>query len=245
MIALPQDFAMDCADAYAAPAGSPRNEQALMLRYLPLVKRAARHLQSQVVAVFSREDLEQVGLMGLLEALRRYGGEPDEQFESFAFKRIRGAMLDELRRQDWRGRQVRQQAHAFNKVVREQYNRRGRSATEQELADAMQVDLEEVRNLMCASQAEAMQSLEELLEAGGHEPEQAPEFDALEMQLTVKKALSALPEREQRLLSLYYQHELNMKEIALVLGITESRVCQLHKHCVEQLNRQLRDLFQA
>jgi len=242
-MALPHDIAMDCAQAYGAAPGNAQNEQALLLRYLPLVKRAARHLQSQVGAVFSREDLEQVGLMGLLEALRRYGGEPDEQFESFAFKRIRGAMLDELRRQDWRGRQVRQQAHAFNKVARELYNRHGRVATEQELAQALQVDLETVRELLCASQAEAMQSLEEMLEAGGHEPTQAQEFDALEMQLTLKKALAALPEREQRLLSLYYQHELNMKEIALVLGITESRVCQLHKHCVEQLNQQLRDLF--
>ena len=99
----------------AAPVLGPVREQALLRRYLPLVKGAASHLRSQVSASFSREDLEQVGMMGLLEALRRYGGEPDEQFESYAFKRIRGAMLDELRRQDWRPRQTRQQAHGFKR----------------------------------------------------------------------------------------------------------------------------------
>lgn len=96
-------------------ASAPRTgEQAILSRYLPLVKRAATHLRSQVSASFDQEDMEQVGMMGLLEAWRRYGGEPDAQFESYAFKRVRGAMLDELRRLDWRPRQLRQQVHGHN-----------------------------------------------------------------------------------------------------------------------------------
>lgn len=231
-------------EAFVPSPLTPAREQALMLRYLPLVKRAATHLRSQISATFCREDLEQVGLMGLLEALRRYGGEPDEQFECYAFKRIRGAMLDELRRQDWRPRQVRQQAHDFNHVARTLYNRLGRIASEQELADEMKLDLEEVRSLHYASQSEAMQSLDELLEGvSGHPSCENNEIARLELQRSVKQALSQLPKREQLLLSLYYQHELNMKEIALALGLTESRVCQLHKQCLVQLNQQLADLL--
>ena len=227
----------------AAPVLDPVREQALLRRYLPLVKRAASHLRSQVSASFSREDLEQVGMMGLLEALRRYGGEPDEQFESYAFKRIRGAMLDELRRQDWRPRQTRQQAHDFNHVARTLYNRLGRAASEQELADEMQVSLEEIRELLYASQAEAMQSLDELLEVGSHPTEQESPISRLEQERALGQVLGQLNKRDQLLLTLYYQHELNMKEIALVLGLTESRVCQLHKQCILQLNHQLADLL--
>lgn len=214
-------------------------EQAILTRYLPLVKRAASHLRSQVSACFDQEDMEQVGMMGLLEAWRRYDSEPDPQFESYAFKRIRGAMLDELRRLDWRPRQLRQQVHSHNQAQRELYNRFGRSPTEQELAVSLNCTVEEVRQLAYASQAEALQSLEEWLENGGKAP--ATESDDVDMAMTISKVLTSLDKREQLLLSLYYQQELNMKEIALVLGLTESRVCQLHKQCVLQLKQRLVD----
>lgn len=214
-------------------------EQAILIRYLSLVKRAASHLRSQVSASFDQEDMEQVGMMGLLEAWRRYGSEPDAQFESYAFKRIRGAMLDELRRLDWRPRQLRQQVHGHNQAQRELFNRLGRNPTEQELAEALACSVEEVRQLAYASQAEALQSLEEWLENGGKAP--ATESDDVDMAMTLGKVLRSLDKREQLLLSLYYQQELNMKEIALVLGLTESRVCQLHKQCVLQLKQRLVD----
>lgn len=221
-------------------ASAPRTgEQVILSRYLPLVKRAATHLRSQVSASFDQEDMEQVGMMGLLEAWRRYGGEPDAQFESYAFKRVRGAMLDELRRLDWRPRQLRQQVHGHNQVQRELFNRLGRNPTEQELAQALSCTVEEVRQLVYASQAEALQSLEEWLENGGRAP--ASESDDQDLAMTLGKVLGTLDKREQLLLSLYYQQELNMKEIALVLGLTESRVCQLHKQCVLQLKQRLVD----
>lgn len=214
-------------------------EQAILTRYLPLVKRAASHLRSQVSACFDQEDMEQVGMMGLLEAWRRYDSEPDAQFESYAFKRIRGAMLDELRRLDWRPRQLRQQVHSHNQTQRELHNRLGRPPSELELATALECTIEEVRQLAYASQAEALQSLEEWLENGGKAP--TTESDDVDMAMTISKALTSLGKREQLLLSLYYQQELNMKEIALVLGLTESRVCQLHKQCVLQLKQRLVD----
>ncbi|KUE80675.1 lateral flagellar system RNA polymerase sigma factor LafS [Aeromonas schubertii] len=218
-----------------------QGEAEVLRRFLPLVKRAAGHLRSQVSVTFDREDMEQVGMMGLLEAWRRYGGELDEQFESFAFKRIRGAMLDELRRLDWRPRQLRQQVHAFNQQVRELQARLGHVPSEPEIAQALGCTLEEVRDLAYAGQAEALQSLEEWLENGGRAP--SAESDDADLAMTVSKVLTTLDKREQLLLSLYYQHELNMKEIALVLGLTESRVCQLHKQCVLQLKQRLAASF--
>ncbi|MGY3894388.1 lateral flagellar system RNA polymerase sigma factor LafS [Aeromonas enterica] len=222
-----------------ATSPSRTGEQAILTRYLPLVKRAASHLRSQVSASFDQEDMEQVGMMGLLEAWRRYDSEPDAQFESYAFKRIRGAMLDELRRLDWRPRQLRQQVHRHNQAQRELYNSLGRSPTEQELATSLDCTIADVRQLAYASQAEALQSLEEWLENGGKAL--ASESDDVDMAMTISKVLTSLDKREQLLLALYYQQELNMKEIALVLGLTESRVCQLHKQCVLQLKQRLVD----
>ncbi|NJI23080.1 FliA/WhiG family RNA polymerase sigma factor [Aeromonas veronii] len=234
------DSAWDSQQEFADTPTIPRTgEQAILTRYLPLVKRAACHLRSQVSACFDQEDMEQVGMMGLLEAWRRYCSEPDAQFESYAFKRIRGAMLDELRRLDWRPRQLRQQVHGHNQVQRELHNRLGRAPSEQELATALDCSVDEVRQLSYASQAEALQSLEEWLENGGKAP--TTESDDVDMAMTISKVLATLDKREQLLLALYYQQELNMKEIALVLGLTESRVCQLHKQCVLQLKQRLVD----
>ncbi|WP_279488486.1 lateral flagellar system RNA polymerase sigma factor LafS [Aeromonas veronii] len=234
------DSVWDAQQEFADTPQLPRTgESAILARYLPLVKRAASHLRSQVSACFDQEDMEQVGMMGLLEAWRRYGSEPDAQFESYAFKRIRGAMLDELRRLDWRPRQLRQQVHGHNQAQRELHNRLGRPPSEQELATALDCSVDEVRQLSYASQAEALQSLEEWLENGGKAP--TTESDDVDMAMTISKVLATLDKREQLLLSLYYQQELNMKEIALVLGLTESRVCQLHKQCVLQLKQRLVD----
>lgn len=224
--------------SFPVSAWTPREEQALLMPYLHLVKRAVSHLRSQVGTVVGREDLEQIGLLGLLEALRRYG-QPDEHFEFFAFKRIRGAILDELRRQDWRPRQLRQQANEFNHHVRQRTNELGRVPSETELSQSMGLPVEKVRELSYASLAEAMHSFEALLERSGGEWGDEDSFGQLELQLTLKKVLAGLKPREQLLLSLYYQHELNMKEIALVLNLTESRVCQLHKQCLASLNSQL------
>ena len=148
-------------------------------------------------------------------------------------------MLDELRRLDWRPRQLRQQVHSHNQAQRELHNQLGRPPSEQELATVLECSIEEVRQLAYASQAEALHSLEEWLENGGKAP--AIESDDVDMAMTISKALTSLDKREQLLLSLYYQQELNMKEIALVLGLTESRVCQLHKQCVLQLKQRLVD----
>ncbi|WKE66546.1 FliA/WhiG family RNA polymerase sigma factor [Gallaecimonas kandeliae] len=224
-----------CSDSLDGAYQCNANDEAQLLRrYAHLVKRACAHLRSQVSAAFNQEDFEQVGLMGLLEAIRRYG-EPDQAFESFAFKRIRGAILDELRRQDWRPRQVRQAAHDLNHHHRKLYNRLGRAPSDQELAEEMGISLPEVRELVYANQAEEMQCLEDWL-TKGLEPGGGG-MGEFELKRTLAKMLGSLKQREQLLLVLYYQHDMNMKEIAQVLGLTESRVCQLHKECLANLNK--------
>lgn len=220
------------------PLARVENEGQWLGQYMPLVKRVLGQLKNQAGAVMDADDLAQIGIMGLLEAIRRYGGPPDEGFAAFAFKRIRGAILDELRRHDWRPRQLRQQSHQCSQVERELMRRLGRRPTEAELARAMGVGMEEMRDIIYAGQMAEMESLQQLLEHGV-EPAQEASFSRLEQQRAIAGLLARLPEREQRLMSLYYQHELNMKEIALVLDLTESRVCQLHKQCLALLNREL------
>lgn len=221
----------------AAPAVSAEQERHWLNQYLPLVKRVLGQLRNQVNTVMDADDLAQIGIMGLLEAIRRYGGPPDEGFAGFAFKRVRGAILDELRRHDWRPRQLRQQSHQCAQAKRELMRWLGRRPTETELAQAMGVTMDELRNIVYAGQMAEMESLQVLLEHG-HEPAQDEALDRLEQQRQIQALLTRLPAREQRLMSLYYQHDLNMKEIALVLDLTESRVCQLHKQCLALLNRE-------
>lgn len=220
------------------PATQAKNEGYWLNQYLPLVKRVLGQLKHQTNTLLDADDLAQIGIMGLLEALRRYGGEPDASFASFAFKRVRGAILDELRRHDWRPRQLRQKTHQCAQVERDLVRSLGRRPTEQELAQAMEIDLPTLRDIIYAGQMAEMDSLQELLEFG-QEPSQEAAHQQQEHHQLLSNLLAKLPEREQRLMSLYYQHELNMKEIALVLDLTESRVSQLHKQCLALLNRTL------
>lgn len=214
-------------------------ETAALNRYSHLVKRAAAHLRSLVGSMVDKDDLQQIGLMGLLSALRRYGREADEQFESYAFKRIRGAMLDEFRRTDWRPRQLRQQSHQLRDKTRELTRQLGRIPTDEELCEALGIELKTLLELQYVGQAEAMESLDLMMEQQSEAQLGSSNLSQLELKLSLKKAMSTLPDRNKLLLQLYYSHELNMKEIALVLELTESRVCQLHKQSVEMLSKKL------
>ncbi|NMH66718.1 RNA polymerase sigma factor FliA [Shewanella salipaludis] len=211
------------------------SEQQLIRQYLPLVKRAVSQLRSHCGAMLALEDMEQIGMMALLEASRRYPGEYDNGFLSFAGQRIRGAILDELRRQDWRPRPVRQQAHELNDTVRQLSRQLGREPGDLEVAEAMGLDQQAYRERLYATQAETMKSLDEMLSLGNDPVAAAGGVEHFMLKKSLIKAMSQLNEREQLILSLYYQHELNLKEIAMTLGLTETRICQLHKLAVVQL----------
>lgn len=218
---------------------NPADEQRHLLAYAPLVKRIVRQLNSQASGAMDRDDMEQIGLMGLLEALRRYG-EPDAQFGGFAALRIRGAILDELRRQDWRPRAVRQESHRVRDAVRELTRRLGREPSEAEIRAGLGLSPEAYQEHLLAANAETIASFDELvsdlvqLPSHGANPE-----EAMTTRRSIEQALVALDEREQRVIQLYYEHELSYKEIAAVLGLTDARVCQLNKGALKKMKAHL------
>lgn len=225
-------------NAYAE-ACPPRLAQGeLLARHAPLVARVVRQLSTQADGVMGRDDMEQIGLMALWEALCRYG-EPDERFAGYAVLRVRGAILDELRRLDWRPRSVRQEAHRVRDGVRELRRRLGREPGEAEAAAALGLSAEEYAAAQMAEHAEALSSFDELV-AAGYEAESAagPEASVLR-RLTLAAALQALDEREQRVVQLYYEFELSLKEIAAVLDLTEARVCQINKGALRKMKARL------
>ncbi|POA99932.1 RNA polymerase sigma factor FliA [Chromobacterium sinusclupearum] len=222
------------AESYASPCQAA-DEARHLATYAPLVKRAARQLASQAGGVFDREDMEQIGLMALLDCLRRYGGEPDERFAGFAMLRIRGAILDELRRLDWRPRAVRQEAHRVRDGLRELRRKLRREPSEAEAMSLLGLDAEAYRDALLAENAEAMASFDEMVAAGVELAGEGSPEARLERQSELARALTALNEREQQVIQLYYEFELSLKEIAAVLELTEARICQINKSALKKM----------
>lgn len=228
-------------DEFVAAPMSVADEQRQLVAFAPLVKRVVKQLELQTGGAVGREDLQQIGLMGLLDALRRYGT-PDEKFPAYATVRVRGAILDELRRQDWRPRTVRQESHRVRDGVRELARKLGREPTPAETQQALGLSVEQYQEYQLAQSAEQLANFDELLqqltEQSG-DRRHTPESHLL-LQRSIEQALRRLNDREQRVVQLYYEFDLSLKEIARVLDITEARVCQINKLAL----RKLRELLQ-
>lgn len=218
----------------------------LFTQYLPMVRRQALALQVRLPASIELDDLIQAGTVGLLEALGRFDAGQGASFATFASRRIRGAMLDELRSRDWLPRSVRRNARAVDEAVNRLEQRFGRPAEEAEIAAELEMPLADFRRLLNDTNSGQLLPFEELMAEGG-EVRLAPRegetpFARLldqEQRGRLVEAIAALPEREKLLMALYYQEELNLKEIGAVLGVTESRVCQLHSQAVSRLRARL------
>lgn len=214
-----------------------RNEEGRYLQqYLPLVKRVVKQLAFQADSVMDRQDMEQIALIGLLESLRRYG-QPDEQFAAYAVHRIRGSILDELRQLDWRPRRLRQKTHKLNDAIKELSKKLGREPSFEEIKQALSISAEEYHEYLLLESAKSIESLDDLLSVDAYTD--ALHSRNLEEQLSIQnslvKAVASLEKREQLILSLYYEQELSLKEIALILDLTEARVCQMNKKIVEKI----------
>lgn len=217
-------------------AALPRSNEAVLIKqYSPLVFKIVHQLRQHAGSLLANDDMVQLGMMALLDTLRRYPGELDEGFVGHAAKRIRGAILDELRRLDWRSRQIRQEANRLRDTARALQKSLGRDPNHRELASAHGISMAELHQLQQATEAETLHSLDALLEAGGGIEGSDRPLARVEQQRWLAQALTQLPEQDRLVLSLYYQHELNMKEIAAVLQRTEARVSQLHKQAVARL----------
>jgi RNA polymerase sigma factor for flagellar operon FliA len=227
------------ADVAQHAAMSAQEEGRHLVAYAPLVKRIVRQLNSQVSGAMGREDMEQIGLMGLLEALRRYGA-PDAGFGSYASLRVRGAILDELRRQDWRPRSVRQDSHKTRDAVRALTRKLGREPNDKEAADALGISQDEWRQFLLDDCAEELLSFDDMLQESTERAASSPgPEEQYAVRRSLEQALSALNEREQRVIQMIYEFELSYKEIAAVLDLSDARVCQLNKSALAKMKAAL------
>jgi RNA polymerase sigma factor for flagellar operon FliA len=238
---------MSVASAYAlAGHASP---ESLVEAHAPLVKRIAAHLLGRLPEGIELDDLVQVGLIALLEAARHYTPSKGASFETYASIRIRGAMLDEVRSSDWAPRSVYRKQRQLSAAIRAVENRKGEHATARDIAAELGVSLDEYHRLVSTTSHSRMFSLEQAIpdgeaaqrgEAGvQNDPVQALESEEFQQQMV--RAIKSLPEREALVMSLYYDNELNLKEIGKVLGVSESRICQIHGQALARLRARLHE----
>ncbi|MFG6456683.1 RNA polymerase sigma factor FliA [Roseateles sp. BYS96W] len=224
----------------------------LIKQYSPLVRRLAHQMIAKLPANVEVDDLIQVGLIGLTDALSRFDAEQGVQFETFATQRIRGAMLDELRGGDWMSRGTRRQQREIEAAVHKVEQRLGRAPNEAEIAAEMGLALADYQDLLSKVRGTQLVYLEDMSGDDGdddyldrHVADESSNPVAMLQDHRMREALVAaiknLPEREQFVMSMYYEHDMNLKEIAAVLKVTESRVCQLHSQSIARLRVKLRD----
>ena len=225
-------------------------DNAQIAKYTPLVKRIAYHMMARLPASVEVDDLIQVGLMGLMDAVQRFDGNQGAQFESYATQRIRGAMLDELREADWLPRHVRQKSRQIEATVNRLEQRLGRPPTESEIAAEMALPIDEYQSMLGDARGsqllyyedftdeDSAGFLERYLADGGNDPLAVLEDSGFRQGLI--DAIKHLPERERSVMGMYYDNDMNLKEIGAVLGVSESRVCQMHSQAVARLRAQLR-----
>ncbi|EKN3348041.1 RNA polymerase sigma factor FliA [Yersinia ruckeri] len=234
-------------DLYTAEGVMDKNS--LWQRYVPLVRHEALRLQVRLPASVELDDLLQAGGIGLLNAVERYDALQGTAFTTYAVQRIRGAMLDELRSRDWAPRSVRRNAREVAQATRQVEQKVGRPASEQEVAQILDISLVEYRQILLDTNNSQLFSYDEWREEHGESVE--PVLDGLDdanplqqllegnLRQRVIEAIEALPEREKMVLTLYYQEELNLKEIGAVLEVGESRVSQLHSQAIKRLRARL------
>lgn len=223
----------------------------LLERHAPLVKRLAHQLKAKLPPSVDVDDLVQAGMIGLLDAITRYEEHRGAQFETYAVQRIRGAMLDELRNNDWMPRSVRQNMRKIEAAIQNLQQRLGRIPKEAEIAKEMQLSLAEYQSMLNDGIGHQLIYYEDF-----HEKDEGEHFldryvvdnnDPLKSLVhggfrgAVIQAISVLPEREKILMGLYYEQEMNLKEIGAVMGVSESRVSQLHTQAIARLRTRLRE----
>lgn len=218
-------------------------DEELVNQYAALVKRIARHVLSRLPASVHLDDLVQAGLIGLMEAARLYDPSQGASFETYATIRVRGAMLDELRRNDWSPRSLSKRVRQLSEAAREIENRRGRPATAQEIAAHLGLSLDEYHQWVLDASNQNFFSLDSLEEFdGAPNPGADSTYRSVEndrRRLFLVEAIGSLSEREQIVLSLYYDKDLTLKEIGEVLGVSESRVCQIHGEAAVRLKSRM------
>jgi len=218
----------------------------LVEEHAPLVKKIALHLMARLPASVQLDDLMQAGMIGLLEAAQRYSSAKGATFETYAGIRVRGAMVDEIRKGDWVPRSVHRNARHISQAIKVVEDRCGREAQDHEVAEELGIGLGEYHASLSDANSGRLFSLDELNESGDLPIEESEDSDnpldgitSEAFRRSLAEAIGDLPEREKLVLSLYYQEELNLKEIGAVLGVSESRVSQIHSQAALRLRGRL------
>ena len=225
------------------------NKDQLVQRFAPLVKRIAYHLMARLPSSVQVDDLIQNGMMGLLDAINRFEAGMGAQFETYAAQRVRGAMLDGLRENDWLPRSLRRDFRRIEVAIAQLEQQYGRTPGEKELADALGMDLLSYQKMLQDARGHQLISFEDMVEEGEedflerHLADDASDPSKLLEDSNLRKLLvqsiEALPEREKMMMALYYEQDLNLREIGDIMGVSESRVCQLHSQAVARLRSRL------
>ena len=236
--------------------GAPEAREKLIVHYAPLVKYVASRVATGLPANVEQADLVSYGIFGLIDALAKFDPSREIKFETYAIPRIRGAIIDELRSLDWVPRSVRFKAREVEKAYSELEAKLKRAPSDAEIAEHLEVSLPELHDIVTQISFVTVTALEEVVSAGPDRGESMSLLDTLadlaatdpaaglegnETRLMLSSAINSLSEREKIVITLYYFEGLTLAEIGDVLGVTESRVCQIHTKAVGQLRNNLRD----
>ena len=238
-------------DALAATRQlNQQTQESLVKAHAILVKRIAYHLSGRLPRTIQLDDLMQAGMLGLLEAVRHYDDSKGASFETYAGIRIRGHMLDEVRRNDWVPRSVYRNARMISKAVKLVENRLGRDAKDHEVAAELGIGLPEYHDMLNDSNGAHLFGFDDLgitddmlkddTIGFSTEPHVNAQHD--DMRARLSHVIGGLPKNERLVLSLYYEHDLNLKEIGDVLNVTESRVSQIHSQATHRIKARLPEL---
>jgi RNA polymerase sigma factor FliA len=243
-----QEFAPDRRDEL-----NLKDQNALVAKYTQLVRRIAYHLMSKLPPNVQADDLIQSGMIGLLEASKNYNPGQGASFETYAGIRIRGAMLDEIRRGDWAPRSLHRKMRQVTQAIRGVELREGRDARDVEVAESLDMTLGEYHQILKDATSHKIFSFDALIAGeeslssgitdGCWRPEE--EVEDAEFRRCLAEAIGNLPERERLVMSLYYEEELNLREIGVILNVSESRVCQIHGQAMLRVKSRMSDWRKA
>jgi RNA polymerase sigma factor for flagellar operon FliA len=244
-------------DQLVKPDVSPTNStrERLVLEYAPLIKYIAQKIAARLPANIELDDLMSSGVIGLMDAIEKYDSSRDNKFKTYAEFRIRGAILDELRAQDWVPRSVREKAKTLERCYAKIEQSKGRHATDDEVCAELNINQEEFHDLLNQVRSVSLLSYDDISsfskadkrslhgfnDGGSKAPTPFSEVNVAATKRLISEAINDLPEKQRLVLSLYYYEDLNLKEIGRVLDVTESRVSQLHTQAILRLKAKLRN----
>ncbi len=235
-------------EKYGAGKNADIREQ-LILEYAPLVKVVAGRLSMYLGYNVEYEDLVSYGIFGLIDAIDKFNPQMDVKFETYASLRIRGSILDQIRKMDWIPRTVRKRQRELDSAMASIELEKGHPATDEEIAERLNISEDELNELQCQLKVTNVISLNEFMESGAEvpneknlashyeEPEEA--LDKKELKEKLKEAIDTLTEKERQVILLYYYEDLTLKEISYTLEVTESRVSQLHTRALQKMKVKL------